>query len=77
MNACLLLSVCECECMRSGHGAGIVRKPACVYVNTGMSMFILLVTVTVYTLVDCQLVNTGIVYFGENIKRERLGLISW
>lgn len=71
MNACLLLSVCECECMCSGHGAGIVRKPACVYVNTGMSMFILLVTVTVYTLVDCQLVNMGIVYFGESIKEER------
>lgn len=48
-----------------------MQKPACVYVNTGMSMFILLVTVTVYTLVDCQLVNMGIVYFGESIKKER------
>lgn len=32
---------------------------------------------SVYTLVDCQLVNMGIVYFGESIKEERLGLISW
>lgn len=42
-------------------------------------MFILFVTVTVYTFVYCQLVNMGIVYFDESIKeeRERLGLISW
>lgn len=34
-------------------------------------MFILFVTVTVYTFVYCQLVNMGIVYFGESIKEER------
>lgn len=34
-------------------------------------MFILFVTVTVYTFVYCQLVNMGIVYFDESIKEER------
>lgn len=38
--------------------------------NIWMSMFVLFVTVTVYTFVYCQLVNKGIVYFDESIKEE-------
>lgn len=39
----------------------------------------LFVTVIVYTFVYCQLVNMGIVCFGESIKgeRQRSGFISW